>query len=290
MVRHDRHSNFIMAAHGGPLLTLYDAAQLHKVEQRAFVDRLLAHFGKAPLALINQAWAEAAERHLYPVASVETRIRQFWTPLIAILKTAAVHQLFVGAPLKRPKAEALDSLDWLRPKEAQGLIDNSARHLAPLLLFILATGARPKEAIYLQWDAVNLESGTVRLLSSNGRVKITLPHTLLQMMAQFLQKEGTVFRRQDGLPYTWKINAGGQVKTALTSASSKAALPKVTLKMLRHTWAVWWLARHGRDYDGLLEAGRWADERLLARYKKLTDDELKGVLAELDELFPGWLI
>jgi integrase len=288
MVHHDRLLNRITTIPRELSPTLRDASVIRPIEERPFIRRLLEHFGATPLATIDQAWAEAAEFQLYPNAAVATRVRQFWTPLIAIINAAAEHGQCGRARLKRPSAQHSDTFRWLRPAEAQELVRSCAPHLTPLVLFVLGTGARSSEAVYLQWDAVDLAAARVRLPSNDGPQFIGLPSPIIRSLAQCPNKLGHVFRRHDGLPYKHKANAGGQVKTALSAASQRAGMPRVTMSALRHTWAVWWLAKNDRDQGLFMEAGRWADPRLVKRYRQLCDAELTSLSSEIDKYFPGW--
>lgn len=252
-----------------------------------FLTPLMAYFGDTPLAHIDQAAISRAAKSLHPTAAPSTRIRQVITPVLSVLHDAADQGLCSPITMKRPRLLNPQPL-WLMPRLARQLAEISAPHVAPILLFILATGARPAEAMYLQWTALDINAGRARLPTSDRHVWIALPATVTLQLAQRSERTGTVFRRQDGYPYALKFNSGGQIKTALKTASRKVGVRRVTLNMLRHTWAVWWLARHGRDYEGLLEAGRWSDGRMVKRYRYLPDKQLDLVREELDTHFPEW--
>src|SRR5258708_39993763 len=57
---------------------------------------------------------------------------------------------------------------WLTPAEALRLVDAAAPHLRPLLLFILCTGARLSEALYLDWADVDLPAAKAVFRDTNN--------------------------------------------------------------------------------------------------------------------------
>lgn len=259
--------------------TLRGLSILIGMEERHFVKILIDQFGHTPIDEIDQAWADATERQLYPTSAPATRNRQFWTPLISILRRGAEYGYSRPVRLRRPTNPRAPALRWLSPPEAEAVIESSPCHLARLLLFMLCTGARPSEAIYLNWSSLDAVTGKVTLRSYDENVVVTLPGTLLRSLTFGPDSRGAVFRRQDGYPYVAKKNAGGQVKTALRAAAIRAGLGRITLGDIWRTWAVWFLAMYGPDE--LLRAGRWSSPRSVSRHKAVDKGELQRLRVAL---------
>jgi len=76
-----------------PVATFADAviAYTNHGGPRRYVTPLLHHFKERPLPEIGQAEIDAAAQALYPETSPATRLRQVYTPMIAILRLAPEH-------------------------------------------------------------------------------------------------------------------------------------------------------------------------------------------------------
>ena len=129
--------------------------------------KVFDHFGNTPLARIGLAEVEQGARKAYPTASAATRNRQF-IAAVAALRYAARRGLCPMPIVVRPKQDET-AHRWLRFDEAQKLIACSSEHLRPLVVFLLYTGARAGEALWLDWSNVDLFRGHVSFpRSKNG--------------------------------------------------------------------------------------------------------------------------
>ena len=108
-----------------------------------------------PLAKIDQAMIERTARALYPNASLATRNRQAFTPIAAVLNHAAERGLCACELIERPE-QLKGRIRWLTFEEAERLLDACSPHLRPLVMFLLGTGARLSEALYLEWREADL--------------------------------------------------------------------------------------------------------------------------------------
>ena len=122
---------------------------------KRFLEPVIKHFGTIPLAKIDQDVIDHGARKLYPLVSASTRDRQFYTPTSAVLKHAAKRGWCSAIILERPRAPP-SRLRWLTLEEANRLIECSGDHLRPLVTFMLYTGARAGEALWLDWRHVDL--------------------------------------------------------------------------------------------------------------------------------------
>jgi integrase len=87
-----------------------------------------------------------------------TVIREIVTPLRAVLRHAHRRGWCEAPTLDTPRAPA-GRTTFMTPEQAEALIDAAASHLRPLLTFLLCTGARLSEAVYLDWRDVDLIGG-----------------------------------------------------------------------------------------------------------------------------------
>lgn len=260
------------------------------------------------LSAIGQAEIERVARILYPLASPATRNRQAITPIAAVLHHAAERGLCAWRRVRRLD-EARPRFTWLRPAEADRLIACCSPHLAPLVTFLLYTGARLSEAIDLDWREVDLAGRRVAFLDTkNGTDRgVPLCQRAVVALGNLGYREGRVFRRPDGQPYADKERLeGGQIKTAWATACRRAGLavpvldkhgkpkmtrhkeprpvmrPTVTPHDCRHTWATWLFAE-SRDLRLLMELGGWRTMQMVTRYAHVNPDHLRPAI----DLLPG---
>jgi integrase len=270
----------------------------------ADVHRLVEHFQQAALP-IDQAAADAAVLALVGRdAASATKRRAVYAPLTAILNHAHARGWCEKPAYQQPSLPR-GKTRWLTPAEALRLVDAAAPHLRPLLLFILCTGARLSEALYLDWADVDLpaakavfrdtKNGTDRaaalpeaavLLLANIPVDATArPSRAVNCGGQdgepatcktFPVRTGPVFRTDDGSPYAdTGRQFGGQIKTGFRTALMRAQLREVTPHDLRHTWATWFYALT-KDPLLLKAEGGWATLAMVERYAHLMPSALAG--------------
>ena len=250
--------------------------------ERRFLAPLIKHFGTQPLANITQAAIDRAAKLLYPDAKPSTWNRQVHTPTSAVLNFAAKRELCEYRQIDRPK-EPKGLIRYLTPNEAERLISACSPHLRPLVIFMLYTGARLSEALYLNWRQVNLAHGEVQFIETkNGEPRgFPLHDRVLEVLSALPHRDGEVFRRpRDGKPYARKSDGGGQIKTAFYGACRRAGLSGVTPHTLRHTWASWHYMAN-RDAVALMHLGGWRSERMVMRYAHVNVSHLSKSVAAL---------
>ena len=135
--------------------------------ERLYLKPIIARLGSVPLAKIDQALIEQTARALYPTASPATLNRQAFTPIAAVLNHAAKRGLCAHRVIERP-AQPKGRVRWLTFEEAEQLVDACSPHLRPLVLFLLGTGARTSEALYLDWREVDLAGAHVTFLDTKN--------------------------------------------------------------------------------------------------------------------------
>ncbi len=257
--------------------------------ERRYLGRLIEHFGSAPLASIDQAAIDRAAKVLCPHAASSTVNRQIYTPCSAVLKYAHRRNLCELRVIERPR-QPKGRVRSLTPAEADRLIAACSRHMRPLVAFLLYTGARLSEALFLNWRQVDLVRSQVQFIATkNGDARgVPLHPRLLAMIAGLPHREGAVFRRPDGEPYSRRPNSGSPIKTGFKAACRRAGIDNFTPHDCRHTWATWHYAAN-RDLIVLMQLGGWASERMCLRYAHVNVSQFAESISALPWVNSGKL-
>jgi len=237
--------------------------------------RIMRALGDLTLAAVDQ---EAIDRvrdvALRPSPSPATVRAEIVTPIRAVLNHAHRRGWCDPPHFEIPQPPEGRTL-YLLPREAWRLVDPTAcRHLNPLLVFLLGTGARMSEALTLDWRDVDLQGARAIfqpwLTKGRKRRRVAkLPPAVVAVLGALPHREGMVFRADDGQPYAIKDGSGGQIKTAWHATIRRTGLnPELTPHDLRHTWASWHYALH-RDLLALKAEGGWQSVGLVERYAHL---------------------
>ena len=257
---------------------------------RRFLDRVLDYFETTPLARIDQAAIDRGARLVYPNASGATRDRQFYTPVSAVLRHAAKRGMCSPLiDLDRP-AKPRGRVRALTHAEAERLIDACGDHLRPLVIFLLYTGARVGEALWIDWREVDLGRRQATFLETkNGdRRGVPLNPRVVAALASLPHREGEVFQRPDARPYSRPrrpddTSAGCRIAKAFRGAVERAGLTDFSPHDCRHTWATWHYAQN-RDPNALMALGGWRSVAMVFRYAHA---DVSRFQASIDALPPG---
>lgn len=254
--------------------------------EKRFMPPVLNYFGVTPLARIGLAEIETGATKVYPNGTPQTRVRQFFTPAVSVLRHAAKRGLCAMPIIERPKFEEPEPR-WISLYEANRLIDACAEHLHPLVLFLLYTGARAGEALWLDWRNVDLQRNHVTFpKTKNGKPRgVPLHPRVVAALATLKHREGEVFRTPKGKAYRYpkKINdtsAGSRIKTAFQGACRRAQIENFSPHDCRHTWATWHYAAN-RDIGALQKLGGWATISMVMRYTHVNVGELQHTVDRL---------
>jgi integrase len=255
---------------------------------KRFLEPVIKHFGTTLLGRIDQDEIDRGARKLYPDASDATRNRQFYTPVSAVMTHAAKRKWCSPLILERP-SQGKGRTRWLRPEEANRLIDACNRHFQPLVIFMLYTGARAGEALWLDWRNVDLQRAHVIFpKTKNGEARgVPLHQRVITALANLAHRQDEVFRRPDGLPYERPdpdddadTSAGSRIKNAFRGACKRAGIKDFTPHGCRHTWATWHYGAN-RDLAALMRLGGWKTPSQVWRYAHTNVDEHKGSIDAL---------
>jgi integrase len=143
-------------------------------------------------------------------------------------------------------------------------------------MFLLYTGARAGEALWLDWRCVDLARAHVSFpKTKNGNPRgVPLHRDLVAELANLPGREGTVFRRPDGRPYE---RPGSKFKTAFHGALRRPEIENFRVHDCRHTWATWHCTAH-KDLIALQKLGGWHTLAMVTRYAHAnSDNDLAGI-------------
>jgi hypothetical protein len=219
------------SVYGRRAIATFAAAALSYLEQggsKRFTAPVIRHFGTTALARVDQDALDQGAKKLYPAASPSTRNRQFYAIASAILDHAAKRGWCAPPIIERPELPP-GRIRWLTIDEADGLIASCSDHLRPLVVFMLYTGARVGEALWLDWRDVDLSRAHVQFpKTKNGDARgVPLHQRAVAALANLECRAGEVFRRPDGKPYSRPrsaddTSAGTRIKTAFKAACRRA--------------------------------------------------------------------
>lgn len=281
-----RREREILARHTeGPAarLTLAEAAldYMNAGGEGRFLRPILEHFGPDYLLRdLDNAAVNAAEAEIYPNAKPATVNRQLITPLRAVLNFAAEDGRTPLRKLRTRKGDVARTR-WLRPAEAEALLDHAGDNLRPLLACYMGTGARVSELLRAGAHDFHPATGEIWLddtKTDNPRMLRMPARARDLLLAAGIPAEGPLMRKSPGGdPYTLRPRQVPFI-AAFRRARRDAGLGSdVTPHVLRHTWATWYYAQT-RDFGGLLDLGGWTVADMANRYRKTAPDDLAAQL------------
>jgi integrase len=161
--------------------------------------------------------------------------------------------------------------------------------MRPLVTFLLYTGARAGEALWLDWRDVDLTRAHVSFIKTKNREArgVPLAARVIAALANLPHRDGEVFRTDEGEPYARPkpgddrdTSAGSRISTGFSGAVRRAGLTDFHPHDCRHTWATWHYAAN-RDLGALMRLGGWKSERMVLRYAHVNVGELADTIDRL---------
>jgi integrase len=289
-IRAKREAELIaQSVYGRRAVATFAGAALSYLEQggaRRFMAPIITYFATMPLGQIDQDAIDKGALKMFPDAAPSTRNRQFYTPVSAVLHHAA-HRGWCDRPLIQRPESAPDRIRWITIEEADRLILACSKHFRPLVIFLLYTGARVGEALWLDWSNVDLARAHVTFpRTKNGKPRgVGLHPRLLAALSGIEGRQGEVFRRPDGAPYARPSrseghSAGSRISTAFAGACRRAGIDNFHPHDCRHTWATWHYQAN-RDLGALQRLGGWKTVRMVMRYAHTNVAELHHTINAL---------
>lgn len=283
--------------HGDPATRTFAEAALSYMEaggERKYLEPILKRLGRTPLARIGQGLIDETAKKLKPKGSPSTLNRMVYTPIAAVLHHGARKKWCDKPVIARPK-ESKGRVRWISPQEADRLVEAAGPALKPLLVFLLCTGARLSEALYLNWREVDLSRCHVTFLDTkNGENRgVPLHPRAVAALANLPHRSGAVFRRHYGglrlngrnravgAPYVDRGGlGGGQVKTAWAGMLKRAKFSDFTPHDCRHTWATWHYQAN-KDIGVLMQLGGWKSAQMVMRYSHVNTSHLAPSIGQI---------
>ena len=281
----------------------YVEAEDRSEATKAYLARLLPHFGRMKLADITQEVIDNSYARILQKgrdSSPATKVRGVLTPIQSVLTFAAIRQWCDKPAFKGPSIPKSRSF-FLNPDDATRLVQAAAPHIRPLLIFLLCTGCRLSEAVELDWRDVDIRGRRAVVWQKQGNERyVELVPRVINSLLSLKDRDGPVFRpkhRVDRVTAGFADNkrqSGGQIKAAWSVACRNAGfsghmrvwipkgksreqsffVPDITPHDLRHTWASWHYCLH-KDILALKEEGGWATMSIVAHYAKKMPAEYK---------------
>jgi integrase len=192
-------------------------------------------------------------------------------------------------------APSEEPVRWLTAEEAERLIEACNKDFRPFVIFLLHTGARVGEALWLDWRHLDLTRGHVSVSKTkNGEARgVPLHLRMIAALANLPRRAGKVFRRNDGLPYErpdardeGHVSADSRVSTTFARACRRAKSTDFYPHDCRHTWATWHYAANC-DLGSLRRLDGWKLVRMAVRYAHANVDELRDTIDRLPGGKPG---
>lgn len=199
---------------------------------------------------INPGTIKQMAIELFPNCSGASRNRLGIVPAQAIINHAAELQLCSPIRVKRFDEETKEkipaTLEWVREFMAA-----SSPNLGAFAMFMFFTGARPGEAVNVQWDDIDLKSKTVLIRETKGGTerRAHLPAPLFDTLANLARVQGRgafVYRTYGDFQHAWD------------DAIKRAAIKRLTPHSCRHGFATE-LLRSGVDVLTVAHLGGWKD-------------------------------
>ncbi|MEO1658284.1 MAG: tyrosine-type recombinase/integrase [Pseudomonadota bacterium] len=270
--------------------TLADAVAFYLEEggEERFMLEILEARGLSELADINRTWMVELAKELYGEnANPATVNRQLYTPMIAVLNSAADLDWCPPPRLKRPKGHGRQPtrVKWLAPETVERGIEAGDPHDVAILVAFVGIGLREEDMVKrLVWDEVWLEHKEARVdigKSDDELHKVFLQPRVIDALRSLPQSTtGPVLRRPNGDAYAKE--ARYQFKPTWGRIAKAADIPHFTSHQLRHTWATWHHAVH-KNLVRLRDEGSWKSVAMVERYAKNAPPDLKERLLAL-----GW--
>lgn len=268
-----------------PALTFEQAVKVYvaKGGSDRFLDKPKEYFRQHRIDQITQAMIDDKGLKLY--ANPATRRRQFYTPIIAVLRANGLRPV-----IERPKG-GKERTFFLSPDQAVECITriSASRYPNPwtpaLVTFLFGQGSRVSETLQIDGKTdISLEHKYAILRDTkNGyeRMVTLCPRSVAACSTlPNIGKAGPLFLRYDGRPYEDREDRGYKLK-AWTRAIDEMGLSTTdyTPHIARHSWATWFYSRT-LDVKRLKKEGGWESGQW-ERYVKLANDSLGERAAEL---------
>lgn len=230
----------------------------------------------------NQRSREKSHRNA-PVA--QSTINREMTYLRAAMRRAHEEEAIDRVPRFRMRPETGERRDWWTVEQVDAVLEHlRLRHpcLADLVEFYYLTGWRKKEALRLEWSAVDFQREVVRLVAKNTKEKDHRVIPIVGAIREILERRAKD-RRQD-CPFVFHRD-GVERKDfarAWENARKAAGCPQNLLHGLRRTMARRYLLA-GYPVELIMKIGGWKSREMVELYAKLETEDLKKAMLDVEK-------
>ncbi|WP_373279729.1 tyrosine-type recombinase/integrase [Chitinimonas arctica] len=245
------------------------------------IRRLRPLFEKVKLHLITADHCKSAVDQAAPDAVNATKNR-YLALLRAILRKAEKEWLWIEkAPHLTLYREEKRRIRWIKPEEAQTLIQHLPEHLVPIVRLALATGLRKSNVYGMRWDQIDMRRNVAWIHPDEAKagraIGVPLNQTAMDAIRSQVGKHNEVVFTYRGKPIAGAHNDG------FYKACEQAGISDFRFHDLRHTWASW-LIQAGVGLAELQELGGWESIEMVRRYAHLAPDHLHKHSVHIDKL------
>jgi integrase len=215
--------------------------------------------------------------------------------LSGVFSLAVENEIIVANPVHKVRLFPLDNAreKVLEPEEELKLFDaltGKRAKLRPIVLLILNTGLRLREATELKWDQVNLSDNedrreiTIRGKGRGEKKKLRViplndaAFDLLKGLREACNGKGKVFSGR-GLS-SWAVGYN------ISKICDEIGLPDVTVHTLRHTFATRLAQRGDVNMEQVRKLMGHSDMKTTQRYSHLNDQALRETVKKLEKSAP----
>jgi len=256
---------------------------------------LISDFGDCPVQDVDQEAVKQVEQRRFQVSrygkpyAPATIVRYLIEPVTAVLNYAAEQGWRDTPKFRHPKYNNKRKR-WASVEEVNRLLNASAPHLRPLILFLALEGAREREALALDWENDVFLGSRWAVLRATKRNEedrgIPLHSQVVEMLHALPHRTGKVFLTNKGLPYaTAEItdDGGSPIKSAFRGACRRAKIKDLRPHDLRHTFATWLLMAGSIDRVREVLMGH-ESQSMAGRYAHVSDPTLADAVDKLPRL------
>jgi integrase len=240
------------------VLTFAHAAKLYRAAGKSdtFLDKIEGYLQHTLVKDITEGAIQLMAKELYPNVGNASLNRLVIVPTLAVINHAARSRLCARITVQRYEEDAKikepATLEWVTKFREQ-----ASPHLGAMVLFMYLTGARPGEAIDLQWEDLDLQAQTAIIRESkvSKERKAHLPKALVVVLANLKRVPG-----RGVFVYT----VSNATRRAWEGACKRAGIKKLSPHCCRHGFATG-LLRRGVDVVTVAWLGGWKDASLVLK-------------------------
>jgi integrase len=236
------------------VLTFAQAAALYRKAGKSTTNlaKVEDYFKNTLVKEIKPGTIKQMAIELFPAYSGASKNRVAIVPAQAIINHAAELDLCPPIRVKRFKEEIKEkipaTMEWVR-----AFMAHASPHLGAYAMFMYLTGARPSEALDVQWDDLKLDGPepTVLIRETKGGTerRANLPTPLVPVLANLPRVQGRG---------VFIYKAYGDFQNAWDDAIKRAGIKRLTPHCMRHGFATG-LLRRNVDVLTVAWLGGWKD-------------------------------